>query len=60
MSGVKLNEFIYKVNKPCVFRGILSANETSSNTACDWTPSKLAELLADEKLTFRIGKRMSS
>ncbi len=57
--NIKLNEFIYKLNQPCVFKNILKASddESETNTAIKWTPDRLETLLKNEKLTFRIGKK---
>ena len=51
-----MNKFIYKLNRPCVFKNILVKTDTS-NSAIDWTPSSLESILKNEKLTFRIGKK---
>ena len=56
--SLKLHEFIYELNQPCVFKNILKKCE-SSNTACEWTPENLAEqVLKNERLTFRVGRRL--
>jgi hypothetical protein len=55
---MNLNEFIFKLNQPCVFKNILKiSSDKKSNTAVEWTPSYLETLLKNEKLTFRIGKK---
>lgn len=54
--NVKLNDFISNIDTPCLFKNILVESE-QANSACGWTPRKLSELLADEKLTFRIGNK---
>lgn len=51
---MRLNEFIYKINKPILFKQILTDSAAST-----WTPESLAALLNDEKLNFRIGKRFN-
>lgn len=56
MNETKLNEFIYKLNQPCVFKNVLVRCDTA-NSAVEWTPSSLETLLAHEKLTFRMGKK---
>lgn len=56
----KLCEYLHKLDRPCVFRGMLSVTRDGdeiNNSCCEWTPDKLAEIFAGEKFTFRIGKR---
>ena len=57
--NAKLNEFIFKLNQPCVFKNMLKASddESRTNTAIAWTPDRLESLLKNEKLTFRVGKK---
>ena len=54
----KLNEFIFKINRPCIFKNILEHDE-NSNSATKWDIEYLANMLKDEKITFRLGKKAS-
>ena len=47
----KLNEFIFKLKRPCVFKNVLKDTEASK-----WTLENLADVFKNEKLTFRMGK----
>ena len=55
---MKLCEYLYKIDRPCVFKGILKQKNGDSNTCVDWTPDKLAGIFGNEKFTFRIGKKV--
>ena len=52
MQASKLNEFVFKVQRPCLFRNVLK-----NNSCCDWTPEKLVDIFQADKFTFRIGER---
>lgn len=58
MSRTKLNEFIFKLDRPCVFNEILFQSG-QINSARLWTPEFLASLFKEKKLTYRIGKKLS-
>lgn len=51
-----LNDYIYQINRPILFKNILTSDD-NSNSAIDWTPEKLAYDLNNSKIDFRIGKR---
>ena len=53
---LKLKDYIFKVESPCVFKKILITDE-NHNSVNMWTPSYLAKLFSSEKFTFRIGKK---
>jgi hypothetical protein len=59
MSSLPLNEYIFKVNKPCVFKNMLT-RVGEQNSACEWNFEKLASLLKNQTLTFRIGNKHAS
>ena len=51
-----MNEYIFMVNKPVVFKNILKEdNETCKNSCIKWNPQILADLLDKRTLEFRIG-----
>lgn len=54
-----LIEYIYKIDRPCLFKGIIQQSESDQvkNSICNWTPDYLRNLFKDAKLTFRIGKK---
>lgn len=52
---MKLNQYIYKIDRPVLFKNILKADE-KSNCCLKWTPETLAEFLNEKNLEFRIGK----
>ena len=57
---MKLSEFVFKVNKPCLFKNILTRpadQDDQSNSAAKWTLDDLAQVLGDERLLFRMGSR---
>ena len=45
-----MNEFIFKLKRPCIFRNVLKDTEASK-----WTLDSLVEVFKTEKLTFRMG-----
>lgn len=51
---MKLSEFVFKVNKPCLFKNILKRSD-ESNSAAGWTLDELSDELGDERLLFRMG-----
>ena len=55
---MKLSEFIYKINKPCVFKNILKKSDENTNVAAGWTLDDLSHVLGDERLLFRMGAKM--
>ncbi len=56
---LNLNEYIFNIKTPCVFKKILEF-DGKSNSVFKWTPSFLINIFKDEKLTFRIGKKSLS
>jgi hypothetical protein len=59
MSATALNEFIFKINKPCVFKNILT-RDGNINSASEWTFANLTKVFANQKFAFRIGKKLNS
>lgn len=57
-ESIQLNDIIYKLDRPCIFKNILKP-VSDRNTACNWTPEILADLFKAKKFTFRIGKKDS-
>lgn len=49
-----MNDYIFKLNRPCLFKNILLDSETS-NAAVKWTPNVLESIFGSEKFTFRVG-----
>jgi hypothetical protein len=52
---MKLNEYIFKINRPLILRNIFFQTE-NCNSACKWAPENLANIFDGENLTFRIGR----
>jgi hypothetical protein len=55
--NLNLSEHVFKLNRPCVFKNILVKNG-DTNIATEWSPESLANVLQDEVLVFRIGKKV--
>lgn len=57
---MKLSEFVFKVNKPCLFKNILKRPNTGeSNSAAGWSLDDLSGVLGDERLLFRMGAKQT-
>ena len=53
-----LNEFIYKINKPCILKNILNKSKLNeNNSASNWTFDRLDDILNSYKFKFRIGNK---
>ncbi len=54
---MELNKYLYKINRPCLFKNILKQTENlSNNSALTWTPKTLSKILNNTKITFRVGR----
>jgi HSPB1-associated protein 1 len=49
-----LKDFVYKIDKPFVFK-----KEVSINCAPEWTLQSLVQVFGDEKFQFRIGRKQN-
>ncbi len=61
MSQMRLCDFVFKVDMPCVFINILERDGATSNSSCDWKLDKqLADVFGSQSFLFRIGDKSSS
>jgi hypothetical protein len=57
---LKLCEFLYKIDKPILFKNSLVFDKQSNrNSATKWTPENLKNVFQNKKLEYRVGKRSS-
>lgn len=58
---MSLNEFIYKINRPCILKNILQKpKKGDNNSALEWNFENLGKIFQNEKFTFRIGRKSNS
>jgi hypothetical protein len=57
MSNLKLSDYVYKVNRPCLLRNVLEPDLEGKNSAAYWTFDNLASVFKNERFNFRIGSK---
>ena len=60
MNEIKLCEFLYKIDRPILFKNsLVFDNQSNKNSAILWTPESLRNVFEKKKLEFRVGNRNS-
>jgi hypothetical protein len=57
---MNLSDFLFKIDKPILFKNILINENEKCNSAADWTPQILANIFKEKKIEFRIVTTKSS